>query len=208
MPKEPNITFSVPELGSRDAYCYSYSEGIKAVGQESHGRTTNEYYSHHPTQQSLILALGFTNYDEWQGFNLWLYSYAAKLSDPDGSKVSGMSIVMPARQRFWVVVPMGGINFGDKAGQIHYRNSISFEVIEGDWKTPGDSTVSAEPKLPNDLVFQAFYPTGVQADANTRKEDLLYTSRNRLPTTIGDLAANATALANPARQVNGFSGRF
>lgn len=140
------------------------SHGAVMVASESSGRNRRAYYPHRTAPAQFSIRPQLVGVAEREQFSNWMQGYADFVMDPGkGGVVPSMQVLIPARNFHREGVPLQGIEWGDRVGQILWEPTVVFETT----KEPQDTeafTPSAVTTLGDrsDSDMRYFWPTGTQ----------------------------------------------
>jgi hypothetical protein len=175
--------FSATGFGSRAAWCTEINDSLTIEGDASESRHNSTFYTH---------------FVEDGRFSVWMQRYGVLVTSP-GNGIGVMHIQVPSRGFKTTGIPIGGIAFGDTAGETVRTLNLTFESVIGRLR-PGDRGTTLEPLLPKDSQAVQFYPSGTQLPADRSHEDGIYDGQGPLGTNdLENVAKMAAARRAAAR---------
>lgn len=164
-----NCTLSYPRQGSRvyRVRCSNLTYGFEQVAEESEARMTRAFYPHRTAPTQFTITVDLIGRAEKNSFNRYLTRYAEYLLDPSRrGRLPLMTVTVPSRNFKRTGVPIKGINFGIRVGEMMWQPQVTFENSGEplDWK---DASLVAS-ALADEVSpeSQYFYPTGIQLSAD------------------------------------------
>ena len=167
--------FSAKGLGQIAAWCVGIDIGIGIEGEESESRNHRTFMPRDVTNSSFTVMVKFGNYQSWKDFNQWMEKYSRGIGY---SLFPPMSVFIPERRFGRNGVPTKGFMYGEQMDKFTWTSTLEFEGTV-DPIRPGDKGSTQYPNIPV-AANRSFYPTGDQASAQDRAENLLYDERATL----------------------------
>jgi hypothetical protein len=190
--------FSATGFGSRAAWCTEINDSLTIEGDASESRHNSTFYTHFVEDGRFSVQVVFATYAEWRAFSVWMQRYGVLVTSP-GNGIGVIHIQVPSRGFKTTGIPIGGIAFGDTAGETVRTLNLTFESVIGRLR-PGDRGTTLEPLLPKDSQAVQFYPSGTQLPADRSHEDGIYDGQGPLGTNdLENVAKMAAARRAAAR---------
>lgn len=134
------------------------------VFAESAGRNRRVMYPHRMSSGQFTLVLLLNGQPERQALSSYLARYDALLLDPGATAPSPVSVSVPSRNFSRSGIPLTGIEWGARVGQVLFRPQVTFETAVEPLDADPDPPVSVVPSVAavGDGAVQYFYPFSTQ----------------------------------------------
>lgn len=161
-PTGHNCILSAKGFGSRTARVQTSTLGFDVIGAEDEAANTRAFYPMARTASDATVTFIFTSPAERDDFGNWIKRYATWLVT---SPSSLMHVSVPVRRYAIYGVPVTGIDFNERIGDISKQMALQFtSVIDAYDPRGGVTGTGAVVKMPSSQakVGSYFYPTGNQ----------------------------------------------
>ena len=169
MPRQGlNCTLSYPDGALARIYrvrCSRLTRGFEMIADESEGRRHKAFYPHFSAPSQFGVQVDLIGQSERRSLNAYLMRYASHILDPGMVGTPQMTVTLPSRNFTRVGVPVAGIEFGTRTGEMVFSPTIVFETSGEplDWdQAYRVSRVHAAQAKRTAPVTEFFYPTGTQ----------------------------------------------
>lgn len=142
--------------------------GVKIISSEGQSRNSKALYTRAKTSGSFSITICFNSYENFNRTMTWMKTYGSKLSTPD-TTAGPMRCLVPVRGFDKTGIPVDGVTFGDRVGNIRWPVTLNFIGVSD--PATAYSQFQLQEAQANSANAPYFYPGGSQLAGSQKAAD-------------------------------------